>query len=183
MTRDRTPRREPVVQPVVHSHPSMTRVPRDVSVHVYAWAPDGLRLLMLRRTPERGGFWQGVTGAPLAGETDFDAAIREVREETGLDVAESLRPLSVTFAYALRPELADRWATIYGAGVAAVSVVCFGAEIASATDQLLDQGEHDAFQWCDYETALGLLEWPIEQDALPGRRRALRVLAQSAADR
>ena len=59
------------------------RLPRDVSVQLFRPTPRGFRYLMLRRPPARGGFWQSVTGAPLPGESDSDAAIREVREETG----------------------------------------------------------------------------------------------------
>jgi 8-oxo-dGTP pyrophosphatase MutT (NUDIX family) len=70
---------------------------------------------MLRRCPSRGGFWQGVSGAPLVGETDTEAAVREVLEETGFDVAKRIFPLGVSYAYALRSDLADRWEQVYGA--------------------------------------------------------------------
>jgi 8-oxo-dGTP pyrophosphatase MutT (NUDIX family) len=126
---------------------------------------------MLRRTPGRGGFWQGVTGAPLPGETDVEAAVREVREETGYDVRETLVALPVSYRYALRPERAER----YGAGVTAITVVTFGAEVAGDVDPRLV--EHDAFAWCTYDEAHALLEWPVEPDALAGRRSALRALA------
>ena len=71
------------------------RVPRDVSVHLFRAGPLGAEFLMLRRTLERGGFWQGITGAPLEGESDAAAAVRETREETGLDVRATLVPLGI----------------------------------------------------------------------------------------
>jgi hypothetical protein len=43
----------------------MQRVPRDVSIHLFTRTSDGAHFLMLRRIPTRGGFWQGVTGAPI----------------------------------------------------------------------------------------------------------------------
>jgi lipoyl(octanoyl) transferase len=61
----------------------MRRIPRDVSIQLFRRTPEGPRFLMLRRCPERGGFWQPVTGAPLPEENDADAAVREVHEETG----------------------------------------------------------------------------------------------------
>lgn len=156
----------------------MQRVPRDVSIHLWRAASDGPRFLMLRRTHERGGFWQGVTGAPLPGETDLDAAVREVGEETGYDVRDALRPLGITYSYRLRPELADRWMEIYGSGVSAVTVVCFGAEVATGLDACIDRREHDASQWwCRYDTALAMLDWPVESDALVARRAALQAVA------
>lgn len=153
----------------------MTRLPRDVSVHLFRRAADGPAFLMLRRRPARGGFWQRVSGAPLPGETDAQAAVREVLEETGCDVSGGLFPLGVRYAYALRPGQAARWEELYGPGVESVSVVSFGAEL-PAGDPVLDPREHDAFAWCSYEEADALLDWPVEEDALAGRREALRAL-------
>jgi 8-oxo-dGTP pyrophosphatase MutT (NUDIX family) len=161
----------------------MRRVPRDVSIHLFKATPDGLRFLMLRRIASRGGFWQGVTGAPLAGETDAEAAIREVREETRYNVRSSLIPLGVSYRYALRPELAERWRARYGPGIDEISVVAFGAEVPATVDPVLDPAEHDSFAWCNYRQAEALLDWPIERDALPGRRTALRTLADTIAHR
>ncbi len=73
--------------------------------------------LMMRRTAARDGFWQGVTGAPLGGETDEAAALREVRGETGWDVSGSLQRLELDYSYGLRDDLRDRWDQVYGPGV------------------------------------------------------------------
>jgi lipoyl(octanoyl) transferase len=161
----------------------MNRVPRDVSVQLFKPTPRGLRYLMLRRPPARGGFWQSVTGAPLAGETDTAAAIREVHEETDYDVSANVFPLGVSYSYALRPELADRWRARYGAGVTRISVVALGAEVTSDLDPVLDPAEHDSFAWYTFEQANAVLDWPIEEDALPGRRRALSILADMLGDK
>ena len=123
----------------------MKRVPRDISVHLFRREREGVRFLMLRRLPHRGGFWQGVTGAPLPGETDIDAAIREVRKETRYDVRDSLVSVTIRYHYALPPERADRWRALYGPGVATISVVTFGAEVPRGVSPVLDAGEHDAF--------------------------------------
>ncbi len=47
--------------------------------------------LLLKRIPRREGFWQGVTGAPLEGESLKDAAQLELFEET------KLTPLSLVY--------------------------------------------------------------------------------------
>jgi lipoyl(octanoyl) transferase len=56
---------------------------RTVSVAITRKAPEGTQVLLLRRTAEKGGFWQLVTGTREAGETASAAAAREVSEETG----------------------------------------------------------------------------------------------------
>jgi lipoyl(octanoyl) transferase len=161
----------------------MKRIPRDVSVQLFKRTPSGVRYLMLRRTPGRGGFWQTVTGAPVAGETDIEAAIREVQEETCYRVSASIIRLGVSYSYALRRELADRWNAVYGLGVREISVVAFGAEVPAGVDPVLDPAEHDSFAWYSHAQADALLDWPIENDGLAGRRKALSVLADMIGDK
>jgi lipoyl(octanoyl) transferase len=72
------------------------------TVSVVPLAPDG-RVLLLRRSQARGGFWQPVTGRQEAGETAAEAARRELREETGADV--SVEPLGYRHAFAIDPEV------------------------------------------------------------------------------
>ena len=56
------------------------------SVLVVIYAQDSGKVLMLQRQddPE---FWQSVTGSLEPNEQPFETAIREVREETGIDIA------------------------------------------------------------------------------------------------
>jgi 8-oxo-dGTP pyrophosphatase MutT (NUDIX family) len=123
------------------------------------------RFLLLRRTPELGGFWQGVTGAPEPGESDLDAAIREVREETGYEVGETIRP--VDFRYEIVPSPLDPapWTQLYGPGVESVPEEVFVAE-AGDGEPVLAPEEHSEFRWCSLEVALELLYWPDNRAAL-----------------
>jgi lipoyl(octanoyl) transferase len=154
----------------------MRRIARDVSVQLVRCEGDAVRFLLLRRTVARGGFWQGVTGAPLRGESDEEAALREVREETGWDVRATLQSLDYRYSYALDDSSRERWDRVYGPGIREVNVVSFAAAAPPGLDPVLDVGEHDCFGWFGYEEAQTLLEWPVEADALPHRRAALRVL-------
>jgi lipoyl(octanoyl) transferase len=68
------------------------------TVSVVPVASDG-RVLLLKRAPERGGFWQPVTGRMDPGETAMETARRELREEIGADVA--VAPLSYRHGFAI----------------------------------------------------------------------------------
>jgi 8-oxo-dGTP pyrophosphatase MutT (NUDIX family) len=81
----------------------MLRVPRQVLVYLFRRRRDGsVEFLLLKRTEQHGGFWQGVSGAPEWEETEAEGAIREVSEETGFSIASSLK--SIGFRYELRRE-------------------------------------------------------------------------------
>lgn len=56
-----------------------------VSILVVIYARDTGRVLMLQRNDDA-NFWQSVTGSLEAQETPYQTALREVREETGVDI-------------------------------------------------------------------------------------------------
>jgi lipoyl(octanoyl) transferase len=64
---------------------------------------DDDHVLLLRRSAERGGFWQQVTGRIEPGETPEAAARRELGEETGADVP--VVALGYRHAFALDPSV------------------------------------------------------------------------------
>ncbi len=60
----------------------MAREPIQVEAIVFRWVNKKIEYLMLKRIPEKGGFWQPVTGGMETGETMKDALLRELKEET-----------------------------------------------------------------------------------------------------
>ena len=69
---------------------------------------DGQVLQLLRREPA--DFWQSVTGSLQPGETPLHAALREVREETGLDPSADLTDGGVINRYPIHPAWRHRYA-------------------------------------------------------------------------
>jgi diaminopimelate epimerase len=149
------------------------RVPRQVLVYVYRSGPE---FLLLRRIERLGGFWQGVTGAPDWGETDEDAAVREVFEETGLDVSGRVR--AVAYRYELRKEKAEDWSAelwerLYGPEITIVPEEVYFADVPAGSEPTLSW-EHCEYRWCSPDDALELLRYEENREGL---RRAARSLS------
>lgn len=60
---------------------------------------DSLEILALRRTPQRGGDWQPVTGNLEEEETFEEALKREVSEEIGIDRFKNIEDLEFEFEF------------------------------------------------------------------------------------
>jgi lipoyl(octanoyl) transferase len=136
-------------------------VPFDLhTVSVTATRPDG-GVLLLRRTQDRGGFWQQVTGCIETGEGAAEAALRELREETGADVP--VVPLGYVHGFALSSAQAVR----AGAGLRTGQETAFAASLPAGFEPRLS-GEHCEWGWFSPEEAVLRLPWA-------GLRRAVRL--------
>lgn len=119
-----------------------------VSVLVVIHTADGQVLLMERA--DAPGFWQSVTGSQDAGETLLETAIREVREETGLDAREfELTPWDIETRY----EIYQRWRHRYAPGVTHNIEHVFGLQLPAPQPVILAPREHLRYQWLPWETA------------------------------
>ncbi|MDA8127347.1 MAG: dihydroneopterin triphosphate diphosphatase [Betaproteobacteria bacterium] len=136
-----------------------------VSVLVVVHTADGQVLLMERA--DAPGFWQSVTGSQDEGETLEQTAVREVREETGLDAAQfELTPWALTNRYEIYP----RWRHRYAPGVTHNTEHVFGLRLPEPLPVTLAPREHLRYAWLPWQAA-------AERCFSPSNAEAIRLLA------
>lgn len=119
-----------------------------ISVLVVIYTAEGQVLLMERA--DASGFWQSVTGSQDAGETLEQTAIREVREETGLDATQfELTPWGIETRY----EIYERWRHRYAPGVTHNTEHVFGLRLPASRPITLSPREHLQYVWLPPEQA------------------------------
>ena len=115
-----------------------------------------LQVLIMERA-DKPGFWQSVTGSVEGDETPREAAIREVREETGLDVLEySFQDWQYSNIYEIYPH----WRHRYAPGVTENTEHLFGLELPNKLPIKLTPDEHLRYEWVDWrEAAKRVFSW------------------------
>ena len=113
---------------------------------------DGEVLLIERA--DRPGFWQSVTGSlDFPDEPTREAAIREVFEETGIDIAalpsDALQDMQYTVDYVIYPD----WRYRYAPGVTSNREHWFSLLVPNNTAVRLAPREHTAFKWLPFTEA------------------------------
>lgn len=113
------------------------------------------KVLILKRTPQRSGYWQPVCGGVEKGEEPRDTVKREVFEETGITDIKSIMDLDYTFTYR-EPK---------NGLVLDMRDICFAVEVGEALEITLSE-EHEEYRWCSYDEAKEYLKWEHNLKAL-----------------
>ena len=125
-----------------------------ISVYLLREAPAGLEVLLLQRGDAHRfpGDWQGVHGHIEPGEPAWQAALRELDEETGIDPSDWFRLIRV--------------ASFYEPATDAVYLVPGFVALAAPGAVVRLSAEHQAAAWRPLPEARGVFRWATQRDDL-----------------
>lgn len=115
-------------------------------------------LMLQRRQPA--GYWQSVTGSLEWGEAAEAAAVRELFEETGLQLP--VTDCRKTNTFPIHPA----WRARYAADVTTNREHVFRVECSGQQAIALNEGEHSAYRWLTREAAARLAGSRTNHDAI-----------------
>ena len=126
---------------------------RVIDAYVFNRKNKEIRFLLLKRAKTKiyEHLWQGVAGKIEAGETSWEAAIRELKEETGFE------PVRIFVA-----DHVSKFYETHGDWVNMVPV--FGIEVED--EEVILSDEHCEFKWVDFNTAHQTLIWSGQKDGI-----------------
>ncbi len=139
------------------------KIPQSVLVVIHTPALD---VLLIRRADTGVDFWQSVTGSKDHPDEDWrDTALREVREETGIDAGAhgcTLVDWQLENVYSIYPQ----WLHRYAPGVRQNTERLFGLQVPAGTAVVLNPREHTAFAWWPWREAAGRCYSPSNAEAI-----------------
>lgn len=132
------------------------------SVLIVIYAQNTGRVLMLQRQDDP-DFWQSVTGAIELGEQPFQTALREVWEETGIDIAAqnlTLHDAKQRVVFEIFPQFRYK----YAPDVTHNTEHWFALALPSEVEPTLT--EHLAYRWLSASDAMVLTKSPNNAQAI-----------------
>ncbi|PID59606.1 MAG: NUDIX pyrophosphatase [Ignavibacteriae bacterium] len=119
-----------------------------IEAHIIKIKNDKIQYLLLKRSENKmyPNVWQMVTGKIAKEEKAYETAIREIKEETNLNVNEMYIVPNVNSFYSNYDD--------------SITLVPVFAAIINDNQQVKISGEHQEYKWVDKEEAIKLLAWP-----------------------
>jgi dATP pyrophosphohydrolase len=108
-------------------------------------------------------FWQSVTGTLEQGEKPIETALREVLEETSIDITRSAYQL-IDCRKINTYDIRDRWKHRYPPGTPYNTEHVFAVEVAN--EQSISLTEHSAYLWLDKTSAMNKVWSDTNREAI-----------------
>jgi dATP pyrophosphohydrolase len=141
------------------------KIPESVLVVIYS---SEMEVLLIERADKQ-GFWQSVTGSKDAiDEPLIETAIREVQEETGIQIGSECVPLENLHNWQLSNvyEIYPVWRHRYAPGITHNTEHVFGLRIPRDHPITLAAREHVQYQWLLWKTAAEQCFSPSNAEAI-----------------
>lgn len=116
------------------------------------------RVLLFHR--RHGDFWQPVTGRIEQGESDEACAVRELHEETGWALRPA--PMGLVQSFTIDPRFVGREDLPF----LFVDEVSFSAKADGVPAIVLDEEEHDGYEWFTFAEAMERIRWSNDRQSL-----------------
>ena len=126
---------------------------RVIDAYVFRKVNSGYKFLLLKRAKTKiyEHLWQGVAGKIEKGEEAWEAAIRELKEETGFTPKQIF--------------IADHVSKFYEHNGDRINLVPVFGILVDSLDVILSE-EHCEYQWVDYNTAKNILVWNGQKEGI-----------------
>lgn len=153
------------------------RLPIQILVPVFRNDNGTIEFLLLKRVPEKGGFWQASVsgGYEESDATLLECCYREVEEEIGISKNNVIRVLEKVYIHQFSQTIPHKEQTAYknleGNELTLTDFV-FGFEVDQAIKPVILQ-EHTEYQWLSINEAKALLTHESSKLALDAVIRAL----------
>jgi dATP pyrophosphohydrolase len=123
-----------------------------VEVIIFKIINNEILFLLLKRNPQKGNFWQPVTGGVENEENLIQAVNRELYEETS--ITQYLRIIDDVYYFEFNTD---------ECGI--LKEYVFGVEVTSNTEVKISY-EHTEYKWCRLEEALDLIKYDSNKIAM-----------------
>ena len=142
---------------------------RPESVLVVIHDADGFFLLIRRADIEN--FWQSVTGSLRWGEGARDAAVRELKEETGIEAGSGL----VDWDHSVHFRILDEFKPSYEPGTRHNLEHVFSLEVGHGQPVRLNATEHVEYKWKNLNESLEVVWSWSNRDAIAAVAKKYRL--------
>jgi len=125
-----------------------------IEAHIIRINNGKIEYLILKRSADQKypNIWQMVTGKIKEGETAYETAVREIKEETNLDTEKLYIVPNVN--------------SFYNSDDDSNNLIPVFVSIVSNSSEVTISDEHQTFEWCSKKKAKKLLAWPGQLESV-----------------